>query len=362
MRVIGQFAAILCACGTLAWHGATLRGDGQAPSTDERAAKVLAAARAALGGEAKLAAIKSFTTTGRTRRVQGDNLVPIEFEILVELPDKYLRKDEVPAQESDPTTIGFNGPNLLQIPAPVAPEPRPGMPAPPPGQFETMLKGRALTARQDFARLMLGLFATSTDAYPLTFKYIGQAEAPQGKAHVLEATGESNFKIKYFVHMESSLPVMVSWTGPARPTAPMRTAPPADAHAAHGPPAAAAPAAAQPPAAQPPAAQPPAPTTSGAAPVGRGTAPSASVPAPSASVPAPSAQASAPSPQSPAPSSPAPTAPENRLYFADYRDVDGIKLPFRLRRGIGTNTTEETTFDRFRLNPKIDPRRFEVRK
>jgi hypothetical protein len=50
------------------------------------------------------------------------------------------------------------------------------------------------------------------------------------------------------------------------------------------------------------------------------------------------------------------------LYFADYRDVDGIRLPFRLRRGIGTNTTEETTFDRFRLNSKIDPRRFEVRK
>src|SRR5918994_3813087 len=116
MRVIGQFAAILCACGTLAWHGATLRGDVQAPSTDERAAKVLADARAALGGEAKLAAVKSFTTTGRTRRVQGDNLVPIEFEILVELPDKYLRKDEVPAQESDPTTNGFNGDALVQSP------------------------------------------------------------------------------------------------------------------------------------------------------------------------------------------------------------------------------------------------------
>ena len=342
MRVIGQFVAILCACGTLAWHGATLRGDVQAPSTDERAAKVLADARTALGGEAKLAAVKSFTTTGRTRRVQGDNLVPIEFEILVELPDKYLRKDEVPAQESDPTTIGFNGPNLLQIPAPVAPEPRPGMPAPPPGQFETMLKARALTARQDFARLMLGLFATSTDAYPLTFKYVGQAEAPQGKAHVLEGTGESNFKIKYFVHMESSLPVMVSWTGPARPTAPMRTAPAPDAHAAHGPPAAA-----------------------GAAPQGTGTAPSAQPPAPSAKPPAPPSSGAAPSAQAPsAPSSPgqAPAPPENRLYFADYRDVDGIKLPFRLRRGIGTNTTEETTFDRFRLNPRIDPRRFEVRK
>jgi hypothetical protein len=56
------------------------------------------------------------------------------------------------------------------------------------------------------------------------------------------------------------------------------------------------------------------------------------------------------------------TPPENRLYFADYRDVDGLKLPFRIRRAVGTDTTEETTFDRFRINTKIDPRRFEVRK
>ena len=324
MRVFGQFVAILCVCGTLTWHGPGLRGQEPAAPTDERAAKVLADARAALGGEAKLSAIRSFTTTGRTQRVQGDNLVPIEFEILVEFPDKYLRKDEIPAQESDPTTTGFNGTQLLQIPAPVAPEPRAGMPAPPPGQFENMLKTRALSARQDFARLMLGLFATSTSAYPLTFKYIGQAEAPQGKAHVLEATGENNFKMRYFVHMETHLPVMVSWTAPARPAPPVKMPTP-DAHAAH----------------------------SVAAPA---------PPAPPAQAPVPPAKPTAPPTQSPAPPAQSPAAPpENRLYFADYREVDGIKLPFRLRRGIGTNTTEETTFDRFRLNQKIDPRRFEIR-
>ena len=54
--------------------------------------------------------------------------------------------------------------------------------------------------------------------------------------------------------------------------------------------------------------------------------------------------------------------PELRVYFADYRDVDGMQFPFRLRRAIGADTTEETTFDRFRINPKIDPKKFEVRK
>ncbi len=48
------------------------------------ATSVLAAAREALGGEKRLTAVKTLVATGRTRRVQGDNLVPIEFEILME--------------------------------------------------------------------------------------------------------------------------------------------------------------------------------------------------------------------------------------------------------------------------------------
>lgn len=326
MPVIGRFLAVLSACGTIALA--------QAPSPADRAAKVLADARAALGGEQKIVSVKSLTTTGRTRRVQGDNLVPIEFEMAVELPDKYMRRDEIPAQESDPTTNGFNGEALVQSPPMTPPEPRPGMPAPPAGQFEAMLKQRALTTKQDFARLMLGMFATSYSGYPLTFKYIGQAEAPQGKADVLEAVGAGNFTVRFFVHTETHLPVMVSWQAPVRP-GPQRGGGPG------GPPASA-----RVPADKPAAGAPPA-TPAPAAP----SAPPASAP------PAPGA-AAAPGAAPKPPAAP----PENRLYFADYRDVDGLKLPFRLRRAVGTDTTEETTFDRFRINAKIDPRKFEVRK
>jgi hypothetical protein len=53
------------------------------------------------------------------------------------------------------------------------------------------------------------------------------------------------------------------------------------------------------------------------------------------------------------------TPVEHRLYYAEYRDVDGVRLPFRLRRAIGAETTEETTFDRFRINTRIDPRKFD---
>ena len=50
--------------------------------------KVMADARTALGGEAKIGAVKTFIANGRTKQVRGENLVPIEFEILAELPDK----------------------------------------------------------------------------------------------------------------------------------------------------------------------------------------------------------------------------------------------------------------------------------
>lgn len=42
--------------------------------------------------------------------------------------------------------------------------------------------------------------------------------------------------------------------------------------------------------------------------------------------------------------------------------MNGMQFPFRLRRALGPDTTEETTFDGFKINPKIDPKKFEVRK
>src|SRR5437868_12697953 len=101
------------------------------PPAPDPAAAVVAAAREALGGEKKLAAVRTVVATGRTRQVRGDNLVPIEFEIAIELPDKYVRKDEIPAQESGPTSSGFSGDTLLQFPAPAPPPARAGGPPPP---------------------------------------------------------------------------------------------------------------------------------------------------------------------------------------------------------------------------------------
>jgi hypothetical protein len=268
----------------------------------QNAEAVLAAARAALGGDAKIAAVKTFVATGRTRQVRGENLVPIEFEIQAELPDKYSRYDEFPAQDAGPVTAGFVGDALVLIPRPAPPPPRPGAPAPPPGAQEAMLRQRLNVAKQDFARLMLGMFATSTPGFPLTYSYIGQAEAPQGKADVIEAKGPNNFTARLFIAGDTRLPIMLSWQPPGPPGGPPGAKP------IPGPPGSAGP----PPGAAGPPGGPPKPM------------------------------------------------PEQRLFFADYRDIDGLKLPFRIRRATGAETTEETTFDRYRINVRVDPRRFDT--
>jgi hypothetical protein len=305
-------------------------GGRQAPglAQGKTAESVLAAARAALGGEAKIASVKTFIVTGRTRQVRGENLVPIEFEIQAELPDKYSRRDEFPAQDAGPVTSGFAGDALVLIPRPVPPPPRPGMPAPPPQQQEMMLRMRMMQAKQDFARLLLGMFAGTTPGFPVTYSYVGQAEAPQGKADVIEVKGPANFAARLFI-ADNGLPIMLSWQAPAGPGGPGG---PGGMARPGGPP----------------------PGAGGAPPGAAGPPPAAS---------GPPATAGGPPPAGAGPAGPPPgakPAPEQRLFFADYRDVDGLKLPFRIRRAAGAETTEETTFDRYRINAKVDPRRFDT--
>jgi len=196
-----------------------------------------------------------------------------------------------------------------------------GMPAGGRGPMMDPRRARLMTVKQDYARLALGIFAASP-AYPLTFSYAAVAEAPQGRADVLDAKGEGNFVLRYFIHAESRLPIMVTWTTP--PTNVIVTVP------GQPPPASVAPGAVV-------VTGPPAPAPN---------APKEETDKYTKDVLAIRAKAQA-------------TPVEHRLYFADYRDVDGLKFPFRLRRAIGTETTEETTFDRFRVNAKIDPRKFE---
>jgi hypothetical protein len=208
----------------------------------------------------------------------------MEFEFACVLPYKCYGGDEIPARERGPTTTGFNGSELIQVPVPQARQggppgpgagPGPGRgPAPSP---EALRAQRLAAVQQDFARLVLGMFANSLGSYPVSFTLAGEAEAPQGKADVVEVKGAAGFAARLLIFRETHLPIMLSWQGPGTPQ------------------------------------------TQGK-PV------------------------------------------ETRIYYSDYRDVDGLKLPFRLRRAAGPDTIEETTFDRFRINARIDAKKFEVKR
>jgi hypothetical protein len=169
------------------------------------------------------------------------------------------------------------------------------------------------------------MFAASFDAYPLTFTLAGQAEAPQGKADVVDTKGPVTFSLRLFINTETHLPIMVSWTSPA--TNVVLTDP-----------------------GQPPPAN-----------LAPGSIVAQAPPRPAATAPKEDQDKYVKDVQDLRKKTLAGAKPvESRLYFADYRDIgNGLKFPFRLRKAVAGETIEETNFDAFKINPRIDPRKFE---
>ena len=163
-------------------------------------------------------------------------------------------------------------------------EPARGPAGPPPSP--------TLPIKQDFAKLTLGMFATSFSSYPLSFGHAGQAEAPEGKADVLDVKGGGNFTARFFIDSKTHLPLMLSWTTPPN-LVPVVAGQ------------------------KPPANLAPGSVTF-----------ETPMPPPNSATPEQKQQfeADALAARKKAMASARPT--ENRIYYADYRDVDGLKLPF----------------------------------
>jgi hypothetical protein len=331
--------------------------------------KVLAAARQALGGEKKLDALKSLAIEGRSLRISAAGTsTESDFEVAIELPDKFMRRDAVVnmGNMSIYRNSGFNGDgviNEMDTPPQLAGGgnvvmfrstggaggttftmgPGGGVTSgtpPTPEQQEAARRATLLSAKQDFARMALGMFAKSPAAYPLTMTFAGQAEAPDGKADVIEVKGEGEFTARLFIDATTHLPLMLSWMA-KEPMNMVRsvTAGPGGGTA----------------------------VTVGGGGVGPVT--------------------HAPVTQAPAGQAPrANMTPEEReklmkqleeqsreaeakrrvveyrLFYSDYRAVDGVQLPHRLQRSIDGKPTEEVTFDKVKVNAKIDAKKFTVTK
>ena len=299
---------------------------------DGKATEILNAARKAIGDK-KLDALKSLGLEVSVQRNVNTMQMTSDVEILLELPDKYLRSEVSSGPVSMTMNSGFVGEKVIR-PANAtsmaggmmvirmgAGGPAPSGEKPSPEEQERIDKQMIRSSRAEISRLMLGWFASTHPAIAAEYTYAGEAESPDGKADVIDAKNADGFSARLFIDRETHLPLMVTDHGP----------------------------------------QPRMMTAGGPPPGGQAGAVRA----------APAAErremtdeewkkveAAAEKQLQELRTQPAPMV-EFTLFFDDWRDAGGIQFPHRIRRASGGATTEEWTVGKVKVNPKIDPKKFE---
>ena len=296
-------------------------------AAQDKAADVMKQAREALGGK-KLTELKSLTLEGPFRREMGPRQVSGTVALTLQLPDKMFRSEDTEMMGGisierlsvlngdkswqDMQNHGGMGGNMQIVL-------RDG----PPGQElnpEQVEQARLRRFRTEFNRYLLAF----TGGAGLSPTYVAVAEAPDGKADVLEVKNESGQSIRIFVDQQTHMPLMLQYmevrprmmfNGPGGPGGPggrgMRGGP-----GAGGP--------------------PPEGASAGAAP--------------------PQGDRPRPNPEEirrRMESMPPPEPSQVSLYLGDFKKVDGVMLPHRLTQAIDGKTVDEWTIEKVKVNPAI---------
>jgi hypothetical protein len=283
---------------------------------DQKAEEVLKAARSAVGGEDALAKIQSVTVTGSSRRVFGEREMSSDVTLDLLLPDKYKRTEDMsfggPGGPSATRVTAVNGtavwddgtnrggPGFMMRMGGPGGAGGPGGQAGPGGaprapteeerqRFREMQQRRM---RGELARYAL-IWFLKTDA-PVT--YAGIAEAPDGKADVLDIKPEGAPAMKLFVDQASHKPLMLTYEAQVPRMFLM----------------------------------------------GRGQG-----------------QGQRPTPEEieKLRSQPPQTA-TFEVHFTDYKKVNGIELPHSITQSMNGNVTEEFTIEKYKLNAPLKPEQF----
>jgi len=298
---------------------------------DSKALEVLAGARQAIGGR-KLDALKTLTLEASLQRNVNTMQLNSDVEILLELPDKYLRSDTSSGMMASTMSTGFNGEKAIRPAGATAMAgggmiirmgpggPMPSGEKPSPEEQERLDQQMLRSARADLSRLMLGWFATAHPAINAEYSYAGEAESPDGKAVVIDAKNADGFSARLFIDHETKLPLMVTYRGP-----------------------------------QPRIVTQGGPRPGGTATRGGGQEP---VRREMTEEERKKMREDADRQIKELQSQP-PTQVDFALYFEDWREVDGVKFPHKIRRAVSGATNEEWTITRVKVNPKIDARKFE---
>ena len=300
---------------------------------DAKAAEILAASRKAIGDK-KLEGMKSLSVQASIQRNAGNMQMQTESEMLLEMPDKYLKSDTSSGMMNMTMSTGFNGDKAI-LPAGATAAPGGGMmirmgngptmmdphggEKSTPEQVAEMRRGSLRNSRQEISRLMLGWFAMTHPTLKPQYSYAGEAESPDGKAYVIDVKDEDGFAARLFIDQNSKLPLMVTYKGrqPRIMTSRMGG--------------------------------PQAITTQGR-------------PQQLSEEEAKKLKADQDKRISELKTEAAQPAPlvDFSLFFEDWREVDGINFPHIIRRASEGTTTEEWKVNKVKVNLKIDAKKFAV--
>ena len=300
-------AAIVAACSTtVTTQDATQKG-----------AEIMSQVRQALGGD-KLAQLKTLSLEGPFAREMGQRQVKGTMVLTMQLPDHMHRSEDTEMMggvsiERLSVLAGNTAWEDMQNRGGMGPGMQIVMRAGPPGQelnAEQIEQARLRRFRNEFNRYLLA-FTGGANLQPT---FVAVAEAPEGKADVVEVKNEAGQAVRLFVDQQTHMPLMLQYME-VRPRINMIGGPGGRGRPGGGSPAAGAPADGQ-----------------------------------------------RPNPeevQRRMESMPPPAPSQMTLYLADFKKVDGVMLPHRLTQATDGTPVEEWTLEKVKVNPMVKADLFE---
>lgn len=193
----------------------------QTPQSPADVATLLAWTRQALGGDAALAAVTSFTVKGsRTEWIGRSESVSESIEIACALPDRFVQRMQHTSNlgpfgtSSASTRKGFNGAEPIDehvsddpLPAPVVAGRSGGSPADRAAEHARLLR----LGRRAFVERVFPLFAASFSGAPLTITALGRANGPTGPAYAIRLDAADGFTLTVFVDAGTHLVAGLVW-------------------------------------------------------------------------------------------------------------------------------------------------------
>ncbi len=352
--VLTSALAVTAAASVVVRAGSSEREEPRAvvvPREDAKAAAIMAETRKALGGEKKLSTLKGLSMRAEFRRemggpatiggggatfvmmsgggaVGGGGQMTGSIEIDVMFPDKFYRAETSMGGLAMTRIDGFEGSRPFFEMQSSSPGTRimADNGANDPQRMQAALR----RANTDLGRLLLGLIGGTHTGFPVQYTYAGEAESPDTVAHVIDVTGPDDFKARLFIDTKTNLPLMLTYSEqePTMRTITQRGGPGGGDQAS-------------------------------GAPNTRITRPGTGAEGHSVRELTPEQRAELDKQMRELESAPRKMV-DYRVFFADYREVNGVSLPHKISRGTAEKLTEEWEIKSYKVNPDIKPDRFRV--